>query len=40
VTPQAALREAELVLALKDGRPAFVGGPDEVADQAIKELYA
>ena len=30
--PQAALAEADLVLALKDGRPAFVGAPGDLGD--------
>jgi heme exporter protein A len=38
--PQAALAEADLVLALKDGRPAFVGLPGELSDLQLKDLYA
>jgi heme exporter protein A len=38
--PRAALAEADLVLALKDGRPAFVGPPAELAESAIGGLYA
>ena len=37
--PQAALAEADLVLALKDGAPAFVGAPRELDARALKELY-
>ena len=38
--PQAALAEADLVLALKDGRPAFVGQPDDFGAERVRELYA
>ena len=38
--PRAALAEADIVLALKDGRPAYVGGPAEFGEQRLKELYA
>ncbi len=38
--PQAALAEADLVLALKDGRPAFVGEPSQYTSAALRELYA
>jgi heme exporter protein A len=38
--PQAALAEADLVLALKDGRPAFVGAPEELSENQLKDLYA
>jgi ABC-type multidrug transport system ATPase subunit len=38
--PQAALAEADLVLALKDGRPAFVGQPGEFGAERVRELYA
>jgi heme exporter protein A len=38
--PRAALAEADLVLALKDGRPAFVGEPGRLADAQLRELYA
>jgi heme exporter protein A len=38
--PQAALAEADLVLALKDGRPAFIGAPGEFSAGQLKELYA
>ena len=37
--PQAALAEADVVLALKDGRATFVGVPSEVRDGMLKELY-
>jgi heme exporter protein A len=36
--PQAAIREADLVLGLKDGRAAFVGAPAEVRDR-VGALY-
>jgi heme exporter protein A len=38
--PRAALAEADLVLALKDGRPAFVGEPAGFGAGAVTELYA
>lgn len=38
--PQAALQEADLVLALQDGRPAYLGPPEQLSAQALKELYA
>ncbi len=38
--PQAALAEADLVLALKDGRATFVGAPAELDASALRELYA
>jgi heme exporter protein A len=38
--PRAALAEADLVLALKDGRPAFVGEPGQFSDAQMRELYA
>jgi heme exporter protein A len=38
--PQAALAEADLVLALKDGRPAFIGVPAEFSADQLKALYA
>jgi heme exporter protein A len=38
--PQAALAEADLVLALKDGRPTFVGAPEELSENQLKDLYA
>jgi heme exporter protein A len=38
--PQAALAEADLVLALQDGRPAFVGEPARFTAAALRELYA
>jgi len=38
--PKAALAEADLVLALKGGRPAFVTEPAHVTDAQLKELYA
>jgi heme exporter protein A len=38
--PRAALAEADLVLALKDGRPAYVGAPRELGETQLRELYA
>jgi heme exporter protein A len=38
--PRAALAEADVVLALKDGRPAFVGEPGQLTDDRLAELYA
>jgi heme exporter protein A len=38
--PRAALAEADLVLALKDGRPAFVGEPGQFGEDQLRELYA
>jgi heme exporter protein A len=38
--PQAALAEADLVLALKDGRAAYVGPPKQLESKALQELYA
>jgi heme exporter protein A len=38
--PRSALAEADMVLALKDGRPAFVGPPAELAESEIGRLYA
>jgi heme exporter protein A len=38
--PQAALAEADVVLALKDGRPVFVGEPDHFGAERVRELYA
>jgi heme exporter protein A len=38
--PQGALAEADLVLALKDGRPAFVGQPGEFGAERVRKLYA
>ncbi|HEY3727172.1 MAG TPA: ABC transporter ATP-binding protein [Solirubrobacteraceae bacterium] len=38
--PRAALAEADLVLALKDGRAAFVGAPTELGDAKLRDLYA
>ena len=38
--PQAALAEADIVLGLKDGRVAFAGPPGQLADAALRELYA
>ena len=38
--PRAALAEADLVLALKDGRAAFVGAPEQLSEAQLHELYA
>jgi heme exporter protein A len=38
--PSAALAEADIVLALKDGRPAFVGEPAKLGTEQLRELYA
>jgi heme exporter protein A len=38
--PKAALAECDLVLALKDGRPAYVGDPAGLDDARLAELYA
>ena len=38
--PRSALAEADLVLALKDGRAAFVGEPAQFGDAQLRELYA
>jgi heme exporter protein A len=37
--PQAALQEADLVLALKGGRADYLGAPDGVQETMIRELY-
>ena len=37
--PRAALAEADLVLGLKDGRPAFVAEPGQVDGERLKALY-
>jgi heme exporter protein A len=37
--PRAALAEADLVLGLKDGRPAFVSEPGEVSETQLQTLY-
>lgn len=38
--PQAALAEADVVLALRDGVPAFVGPPDGLSPATVAEIYA
>lgn len=38
--PRAALAEADLVLALKDGRAVFVGEPQMLCETQLAELYA
>ncbi|MGH2890375.1 MAG: ABC transporter ATP-binding protein [Solirubrobacteraceae bacterium] len=37
--PATALAEADLVLALRDGRPAYVGEPGALSQQQVRELY-
>ncbi len=38
--PQSALAEADLVLALRDGRIAYFGDPGRFAPEQVRELYA
>ncbi len=38
--PKAALAESDLVLALRNGRPAFLTEPANLTDAELKELYA
>jgi heme exporter protein A len=38
--PRAAMAEADMVLALKDGRIAYAGEPDGFSDARLQELYA
>ncbi len=38
--PEAALAEADLVLALRDGAAAFVGRPDQLPRDLLAEVYA
>ena len=38
--PAAALAEADIVLALKDGRPAYLGPPGDLDPEQLRELYA
>jgi heme exporter protein A len=38
--PQAALAEADVVLALKDGRAVFLGEPGQFGAERVRELYA
>ncbi len=38
--PGSALAEADLVLALKDGRPAYLGPPGELGERQLRDLYA
>jgi ABC-type multidrug transport system ATPase subunit len=37
--PQAAIKEADLVLGLRDGAPAFLAKPAELDGSRVKELY-
>ena len=38
--PEAAIEEADLVLGLRDGKPAFLAKPDQLDARQVKELYA
>ena len=38
--PQSALAEADLVLALRNGRVAYAGAPEGLAERRLAELYA
>jgi heme exporter protein A len=38
--PQSALQDADVVLALKDGRATYVGPPQQLDPDRLKELYA
>ena len=38
--PRAALAEADLVLGLKEGRPAFLGPPGSLGEAQLRDLYA
>ena len=38
--PRSALAEADLVLALRDGRAVYFGEPGGIDEQALRELYA
>ena len=38
--PRSALAEADLVLALRDGRPVFLGEPAGLGETQLQELYA
>ncbi|MFZ0043545.1 MAG: ABC transporter ATP-binding protein [Solirubrobacteraceae bacterium] len=38
--PRSALAEADLVLGLKDGRPAFLGAPENLGEEKLRDLYA
>lgn len=38
--PEAAINEADLVLGLRDGKPAFLAKPNELNPGRVKELYA
>ncbi|MEA2147332.1 MAG: heme exporter protein, partial [Solirubrobacteraceae bacterium] len=37
--PRAALAEADLVLGLRDGRPGYLGRPEDLDDAALASLY-
>jgi ABC-type multidrug transport system ATPase subunit len=37
--PRAALAEADLVLGLRDGRPGYLGPPEDLDDAALASLY-
>ena len=38
--PESALQDADVVLALKDGRASYVGPPGGLDGQQVRELYA
>ncbi len=37
--PESAIQEADVLLGLKDGKPAFLAKPSEVGPERLKELY-
>jgi heme exporter protein A len=37
--PDAAIREADLILGLRDGKPALLANPGEIEARRVKELY-
>jgi heme exporter protein A len=37
--PEATIRQADIVLGLRDGKPAFLAKPDELDARQVKELY-
>jgi heme exporter protein A len=37
--PEAAINEADIVMGLKDGRPAFLAKPDQLDGHQVRELY-
>jgi heme exporter protein A len=38
--PEAAIREADIVLGLRDGTPVFLAKPDQLNGRQVKDLYA